>query len=131
MENNNKGKFGEFVKKMYQTRVKIHKGDTAVVNLSILYAVPALVCAPHITVLGVVAAMVLGYRFSFSQMDEDFAAVTAVNLKKPVQNAPVAAKEEMKEAAKETAEELTAQLKADAEALAEKDIPTIQVPAQA
>ena len=126
MENNNKEKFSDFVRKLYRTRVKVYKGETPVVNLSILYAVPCLVCAPHMTVLGVVAAMVLGYRFSFSQMDEDFAAV---NLKKPAQSAPAAAKET--EEAKAAAEELTARLNAEAEALAEKDIPTIQVPAQA
>ena len=134
----NRGGFGEFIRKMYRTRIKIHKGDTAVVNLSVLYALPCLVFAPHITVFGVVAAMILGYRFSMSQMDADFAEVSVKN---PLQQAQpeVVKKENVKEenapeeapVANESAADLAAQLKEDAEALAERDIPTIQVPVQA
>ena len=120
-----KGNFRAFIRKMYRNRVKIHKGDTTVVNLSVLYAVPCLLCAPHITVFGVIAAMVLGYRFSFSQMDEDF-ATAAVSLKKPEKADAAGASA----ADAKTAAELSAQLSAEANALAEKEIPTIQIPVQ-
>ena len=84
-----KEKAYNFLQKMYQCRVKVHKGQTAVVNLCAVYAGIALLFAPHVTVIGIVLAMILGYRFSFSQMDADFAADS---LKKTVKNAAENAK---------------------------------------
>ena len=47
------------LQKLYRCRVKIHKGDVPVINLSVLYAGAALLFAPHITVAGIIIAMVL------------------------------------------------------------------------
>ena len=77
------------LQKLYRCRVKVHKGDVPVINLSAVYAGACLLFAPHITVAGIVIAMILGYRFSFSQMDEDFASD---NLKQTVKNAAENAK---------------------------------------
>ena len=124
----NRGSFKSFMKKMYQTRVKIHKGETPVLNLSVLYAVPCLVCAPHITVAGIIVSMILGSRFSFSQMDENFATV---DLKKPVKTAEKATETSEAEPVAPSAVDLSKELNEQVEALTEKEIPTIQVPAQA
>lgn len=116
----NRGSFKSFMKKMYQTRVKIHKGETPVLNLSVLYAVPCLVCAPHITVAGIIVSMILGYRFSFSQMDEDFASD---NLKKMVKNAAENARASVDSVVRSFSKETDKKP-------AEKEVPTIQVPVQ-
>ena len=128
-----KRKVQGFFRRMYRNRVKIHKGNTTIANISVLYGVPCLLCAPHMTVFGIIAAMILGYRFSFSQMDADFAPAEA---EKPVTEAPNAGQQSAAKAAAEpgqkteSIQELSARLRADVEDLTEKDIPTIQVPAQ-
>ena len=61
-----------FLQKTYRCRMKIHKGNVPVINVSAVYACAALIFAPHITVAGIIISMILGYRFSFSQMDKDF-----------------------------------------------------------
>ena len=105
-----------FLQKMYQCRVKVHKGNIPVVNLSVIYAGAALLFAPHITITGIIIAMILGYRFSFSQNDADFAAE---NLKTTV-NSVVRTIQEKTEAVKP----------AEAEKH-EAQVPTIQMPVQA
>jgi hypothetical protein len=71
------------LQKLYRCRVKVHKGDVPVINLSAVYAGAVLVFAPYITVAGIIIAMILGYRFSVSQMDGDF---TVDSLKQAVKN---------------------------------------------
>ena len=108
------------LQKLYRCRVKIRKGDVPVVNLSVLYAGAALIFAPHITVAGIIIAMVLGYQFSFSQMDEDFAND---NLKKMVKNAA--------ENARATVSSVARTLNKEPDPAAKKnEVPTIQVPVQ-
>ncbi len=86
--NNKKGEAKEkalnLLQKLYRSRVKIRKGDTSVINLSVLFAAACLVLAPHMTIAGVIISMILGYQFSFSRMDPDFAAE---NLEKMVRSA--------------------------------------------
>ena len=123
-----KRKVQGFFRRMYRNRVKIHKGNTTIANISVLYGVPCLLCAPHMTVFGIIAAMILGYRFSFSQMDENFATV---DLKKPVKTAEKAAETSEAEPVAPSAVDLSKELNEQVEALTEKEIPTIQVPAQA
>ena len=144
------------LQKLYQFRVKVHKGDIPIINLSVIFAAIALLFAPHVTIIGIIAAMILGYRFSFSQMDADFAAD---NLKTTVKNAAdnvkatvnsavktiketvaqetakAEAKKETKEAAQpvikvETKPEEAAEI--ELETMAERivNVPTIQVPVQ-
>ena len=92
--------------------MKVHKGDTPVINLSVIFAAIALLFAPHVTIIGIIAAMILGYRFSFSQMDADFAAD---NLKTTVKNAADNVKATVNSAVK-TIKETVAQETAKAEA---------------
>ena len=116
------------LQKLYRCRAKVHKGNVTVVNLSVLYAGACLLFAPHITIAGIIIAMILGYRFSFSQMDENFATV---DLKKPVKTAEKAAETSEAEPVAPSAVDLSKELNEQVEALTEKEIPTIQVPAQA
>ena len=88
---NDKGKKSEtkekalnLLQKLYRCRVKIRKNDTAVVNVSVLFAALCLLLAPHMTIAGIIVSMILGYQFSFSRMDPDF---TSESLEKMVKNA--------------------------------------------
>lgn len=93
METSKKGETKEkalnFLQKIYRSRVKIRKGDTNVINLSVLFAVLCLLFAPHMTIAGVIVSMILGYQFSFSRNDPDFASE---NLEKMVRSAAQNAK---------------------------------------
>lgn len=77
------------LQKLYRSRVKIRKGDTNVFNVSVLFAGLCLLLAPHMTIAGVVVSMILGYQFSFTGMDPDFASE---NLEKMVKSAAQNAK---------------------------------------
>lgn len=93
MENSKKSETKEkalnFLQKIYRSRVKIRKGDTNVVNLSVLFAALCLLFAPHMTIAGIIVSMILGYQFSFSRNDTDFAGE---NLEKMVKSAAQNAK---------------------------------------
>ena len=78
-----------FLQKLYRSRVKIRKGDTNIFNVSILFAGLCLLLAPHMTIAGIIVSMILGYQFSFSGMDPDFASE---NLEKMVRSAAQNAK---------------------------------------
>ena len=108
------------LQKLYRCRVKVHKGSVPVINLSAVFAAAALLFAPHITVAGVIVSMILGYRFSFSQMDEDFASD---NLKKMVKNAAENARASVDSVVRSFSKETDKKP-------AEKEVPTIQVPVQ-
>ena len=47
------------LQKLYRCRAKVHKGNVTVVNLSVLYAGACLLFAPHITIAGIIIAMIL------------------------------------------------------------------------
>ena len=108
------------LQKLYRCRAKVHKGNVTVVNLSVLYAGACLLFAPHITIAGIIIAMILGYRFSFSQMDEDFASD---NLKKMVKNAAENARASVDSVVRSFSKETDKKP-------AEKEVSTIQVPVQ-
>jgi hypothetical protein len=71
METNQK-KNGSFFKVMYRTRVKIRRGDMPILNLSLLFSIIALLSAPWLVVIGVLVALVLGYRLSIDRSGEGF-----------------------------------------------------------
>ena len=73
-KNETKEKALNFLQKLYRSRVKIRKGDTGIVNVSILFAGLCLLLAPHMTIAGIIVSMILGYQFSFTGMDQDFAS---------------------------------------------------------
>lgn len=69
-----KNKALSLLQKLYRSRVKIRKGDTSICNVSVLFAGLCLLLAPHMTIAGVIVSMILGYQFSFTGMDPEFAS---------------------------------------------------------
>ncbi len=57
---------------LYRTRFMVTKGETTIVNLSVLFAVIALLCAPWLVVIGAVIALALGYHFAIKRNDGGF-----------------------------------------------------------
>ena len=72
------------LQKLYRSRVKVQKGKTPIINFSVLFGALCLILAPHLTVFGFILSLILGYQFSFTKLDEDFASD---NLEKMVKNA--------------------------------------------
>ena len=77
------------LQKLYCSRVKVQKGKTPVVNFSVLFGALCLILAPHMTIFGFILSLILGYQFSFTKLDEDFASDS---LEKMVKNAAQNAK---------------------------------------
>ena len=82
--NETKEKTLNLLQKLYRTRVKIRKGNTGIINFSVLFAGLCLLFAPHMTIAGIIVSLILGYQFSFTSMDPEF---TSENLEKMVKNA--------------------------------------------
>lgn len=61
---------------LFRLRVKVTKGDIAILNLSALFLIFALLAAPWLVVLSAVAALLLGYRFAVERNSLDFAQET-------------------------------------------------------
>lgn len=59
---------------LYRTRIKIHKNDTPILNLSLAFAILAVLSAPWLVVAGFVIALALGYRFSYQKNAPEFDA---------------------------------------------------------
>ena len=78
-----------FLQKLYRSRVKVQKGKTQIVNFSVLFGALCLIFAPHLTIFGFILSLILGYQFSFTKLDEDFASDS---LEKMVRNAAQNAK---------------------------------------
>ncbi len=92
MENNSYGKNNAFGF-LYRTRIVIKKGESVIINLSILFSVIALLFAPWLVVAGVIIALLLGYRFSIDRnaagFTSDFGRMfrdAADNVKNVVEN---------------------------------------------
>lgn len=56
----------------YRTRIKVCKADTTIVNLSLLFSLLAVLCAPWLVVAGFIIALALGYRFSIEKNAPQF-----------------------------------------------------------
>jgi len=74
----------KFFSKLYRFRLKVKKDDTIIVNLSLLFSIVALLVSPHLVLIGLVLALILGYRISFDKKDPAF---TTANLERMVRNA--------------------------------------------
>lgn len=59
---------------LYRLRLKVKKGDVTIINLSALFMLVVLLFAPHICVIGLIMALVLGYRISAERDSKDFSA---------------------------------------------------------
>ena len=57
---------------LYRTRVKVQKDDTPILNLSLIFSIIAVCSAPWLAVIGLVVALVLGYRFSIERNAAEF-----------------------------------------------------------
>ncbi len=88
-QNETKQKALNILQKLYMSRVKVSKGKTTVLNFSVLFGALCLIFAPHMTIFGFILSLILGYQFSFTKQDEEFASE---NLEKMVKNAAQNAK---------------------------------------
>lgn len=77
------------LQKLYRFRVKVSKGETPVINLSLAFCILAVILSPRLAITGVILSLILGYRFAFDRKDPTFAGV---NLEKTVKNAAQNAK---------------------------------------
>ena len=59
---------------LYRLRLKVQKGDVSIVNLSALFILVVVLLAPHILIIGLVAAVVLGYRITVERNSREFSA---------------------------------------------------------
>lgn len=89
---NNVNKPG-FFNLAYRTRLVIRKGEATIVNLSMLFSVISLLCAPWLVIIGAIVALLLGYRYSIERnapaFDKDFEHLVkdaADNVKHAVEN---------------------------------------------
>ena len=57
---------------LYRNRLIVKKNDVTILNLSILFSVISLLCAPWLVVGGFIASLALGYRYSFVRNSDDF-----------------------------------------------------------
>jgi len=76
MENNgNNGNNGNkavgILQKLLRYRLKIDRKGTPIVNISSLFALACLIFAPHMSIVGVVASLLLGYHIKLDTEDED------------------------------------------------------------
>ena len=90
MNGNKKGgKFMNFIQKMLRTRIKVRKGDTPIINLSVLFVVgAALLMGLHrafgIAAFGLILGLLMGYQINIDNNDEGF---TQEKVEKIVRNA--------------------------------------------
>ena len=60
-------KNGSFFKAMYKTRVKVTRGEMPILNLSVLFSLVALITAPWLVILGLLIALLMGYRINIDR----------------------------------------------------------------
>ncbi|MBR4081406.1 MAG: hypothetical protein IKK21_06450, partial [Clostridia bacterium] len=70
--------------KLYRFRLKVNKGETPIANVSLLFALLALLISPHTIIIAGIASLALGYKLSFDKNDPAFAKE---NLEKMVRSA--------------------------------------------
>ncbi len=71
MENNKENKVKNFLQKLYHFRVKVDRKSKPIVNVSSIFALACLIFAPHMTIVGVAAALLMGYQIRFESEDMD------------------------------------------------------------
>ena len=59
---------------LYQTRIKVRRGNTIIVNLSILFTILALFISPKLALAGLIISLLCGYRINLDKNDEEFAS---------------------------------------------------------
>ena len=72
-QKNGGSKVMSFIQRLYRTRFKVKKGETTIVNLSVLFmALAVLVFSPHLAILSLILGLILGYRITIDTDDEAF-----------------------------------------------------------
>ena len=72
MENNSRGaKAKNFLQKMYHFWLKVDRNGKPIVNVSSIFGLACLLFAPHMTLVGVVASLILGYQIHFETEEDD------------------------------------------------------------
>jgi len=61
---------------LYRFRLKIKKNDITIVNLSILFLIFAVLFSPWIVILGLLCALVLGYRIRLDTKSLEFGSIS-------------------------------------------------------
>lgn len=140
----NRSFFLELLSALYRARIKVRKDETAIINLSALFSILAVIVAPHLVIFGAIISLVLGYKFSFSRSDNAFAGE---NLERMVRSAADNVKASVGDLARsfqgsadsaaeeKTAEEVPEQksyytARPTATASYRPDVPTLNVPVQ-
>ena len=67
-----KGKRGSLFNYLYRMRLKVAKDDLTIMNVSALFVIITAISAFWVLVIGLVAAMVLGYRITMERNSPDF-----------------------------------------------------------
>lgn len=57
---------------LYRTRVKVQKEETPILNLSLIFSIVAVSTAPWVALIGLVVALMMGYRFSVERNAPEF-----------------------------------------------------------
>ena len=60
--------------RFYRIRIHVCKGNITILNLSLLFLIFSLLCAPWLVLIGGIAALALGYRFSIEKNADSFQA---------------------------------------------------------
>lgn len=58
--------------KLYRTRIKVTKDTTPIINLSLAFCIASALLAIWLVVIGVIFALLLGYRFSIQKDAPEF-----------------------------------------------------------
>lgn len=64
MANEKGNKFFQF---LYSNRIKVTKGATPILNLSLVFGLLTVLTAPWLVVGGIIAALAMGYKFGFER----------------------------------------------------------------
>ena len=99
-----KSTFMQLLHKGYRARFKVSRGESSILNISLLFFLLALLISPHLLVVGVILCMVLGYKITFDKHDHAF---DGENLERTVRTAADNVKHSVSDFAKsfQTAEE--------------------------
>ena len=133
MENNKGFKAKNFLQKLYNFRVKVDRQGKPIANISSIFAAACLIFAPHMTIVGVVASLLLGYQISFVTEDMDSSELeerirrAAQNVKNGAMNAAKSIQTEIDKAKAQKAQVRTrAEAETEAEKIVKKAAETMQ-----
>lgn len=87
----NKGRDSRWFSFFYQTRLKAHKEEIPVLNLSLGFGLLAALSAPWLVAVGAISALALGYRLSIERNDPNFSGNFRKVIREAAENVKAAA----------------------------------------